>query len=350
MATGEIEIINDEDWFAVVLTADKTYRIDLEGAPTGAGTLLYPKFRGLYNSEGTLIPDTSGRAILDVGEGRFARLEFQAAHTGTYYIAAYGSGPDTGTYRLSVIEIAGDDHPATPATTATVAVDGSATGEIESPNDRDWFAVQLEAGRDYAIDLKGGMTGDGTLANPELVGIFDAAGNPIPGWTTDDDAGTGNNSFIWFTATKTGTHYIAAGGHDHYTGTYTLSVTSIVDTADDYPADTTTTATVRVGGSATGEIETMSDRDWFAVEFTAGRTYRVDLMAGFSRGTLHDPFLYDIRDSEGNAIGGTRDNNRGGLWNSSVVFTATETGTHYIVAGGHEISIGTYTLEVEEVM
>ena len=45
----------------------------------------------------------------------------------------------------------------------------------------------------------------------------------------------------------------------------------------DIAADTTTTAAVAVGGSATGEIETADDKDWFEVELEAGRTYQFDL-------------------------------------------------------------------------
>ena len=48
---------------------------------------------------------------------------------------------------------------------------------------------------------------------------------------------------------------------------------------DDYSSTTQTTGAVAVGGSATGEIETRSDRDWFAVTLEAGRatgsTWRV---------------------------------------------------------------------------
>ena len=47
--------------------------------------------------------------------------------------------------------------------------------------------------------------------------------------------------------------------------------------SDDYASSTSTTGSVAVGGSATGEIETSGDRDWFAVTLEAGRTYRIDL-------------------------------------------------------------------------
>ena len=40
--TGEVEIVGDQDWFAVSLTGGETYQIDLEGSPTGMGSLSDP--------------------------------------------------------------------------------------------------------------------------------------------------------------------------------------------------------------------------------------------------------------------------------------------------------------------
>ena len=48
-------------------------------------------------------------------------------------------------------------------TSGGVAVGGAAIGEIDTAGDRDWFAVELVAGRTCTIDLRGSPTGDGTL-------------------------------------------------------------------------------------------------------------------------------------------------------------------------------------------
>ena len=53
---------------------------------------------------------------------------------------------------------------------------------------------------------------------------------------------------------------------------------------DDFPATVDTTGTVEVGGSATGEVEYESDRDWFAVELEAGKTYQIDVATAISGG------------------------------------------------------------------
>ena len=341
-STGEIEAPGDRDWFAVMLEADKTYRIDLEGSPTWDGTLYDPFLRGVYDANGNLI---SGTADNNGGTGNNSRVNFTATENATHYVAAGADGNRTGTYTLSVTEIV-DDYAAGTGTSGSVTVGGSATGRIEPPNDRDWFAVALEAGREYRIDLEGSRTGAGTLYDPFLRGVYDANGNLITG-TTDNSGGTGNNSRVYFTATENATHYVAAGANGNRTGTYTLSVTENAD--DDYAAGTGTSGAVTVGGSSTGEIESPNDRDWFAADLVAGKTYRIDLEGSRTgAGTLYDPYLRGVYDANGDRISGTTDNNDGYSYNSRVYFTATENATHYVAAGANGNRTGTYTLSVTE--
>ena len=128
----------------------------------------------------------------------------------------------------SVSEPEGEDFSASKSTAGRVAVGDSVTGNIESARERDWFAVELEAGRTYRFDLMGSPTGDGTLFDPYLRGIYNENGRFIRG-TTDDDSGTGFNSRETFTASEDDTYYVAAGGHGREQGTYTLSVEEVVD-------------------------------------------------------------------------------------------------------------------------
>ena len=65
-----------------------------------------------------------------------------------------------------------DDYAADASTTGTVAVGGFATGRIEADGDQDWFAVELMAGVDYRIDIRGSHTLAGTLPDPLLVGVW----------------------------------------------------------------------------------------------------------------------------------------------------------------------------------
>ena len=322
---GEIETAGDHDWFAVDLTAGTTYQIDLKGLSTGDGTLWITYLAGVYTSAST--SSIAGTAAGGGGDGLNSRLEFTPTSNGIHYVAAGGISSDTGTYRLSVsvkeeVPIV-DDHSATRQTTGMVLVDGSVTGEIETGNDRDWFKVELDAGTRYQIDLKGSRTGDGTLEDPYLRGVYNSNGNLIGG-TTNDDGGRGYNSRLTFTPTANGTHYVAAGARGSDTGTYTLSVT---DLTDDYSATRGTTGEVDVDSSVMGEIDYRGDRDWFEVTLEEGATYEIYLEGSpTGNGTLRDPYLRGVYDRNGNRIAGTTDDDGGVDLNSEVEFTAQYSG------------------------
>ena len=390
-AAGELEAAHDRDWFAVELVAGRTYTIDLRGRPTEDGTLSDPYLRGIHDADGNLVPGTTND---DWGGTYNSRVTFTASESGTYYIAAGAFSNRQGTYEVEVMdnsppapeppatplqpttgqtvpEPAGADLAADPSTTGRVAVGETATGNIESAGDRDWFAVELVAGRTYTIDLRGRPTADGTLSDPYLRGIHDAQGNLLSGTTNDDWGGT-YNSRVTFTASESGTHYIAAGAFSSRQGTYELAVTDNSPSAPapeppaaslgetppqtgsepagaDLAAGLSTTGRVAVGETATGNIESAGDRDWFAVELVAGRAYTIDLRGRpTGDGTLSDPYLRGIHDAQGNLLSGTRNDDWGGTYNSRVTFTATETGTHYIAAGAYSSRQGTYEVEVTD--
>ena len=109
---------------------------------------------------------------------------------------------------------------------------------------------------------------------------------------------------------------------------------------DDYTADITTTGTVTVGGTATGELETSGDEDWFAVTLTAGQIVSISL-DGIS---LSDPYL-NIYDSAGNFLFSNDDGGPG--LNSFLTFEVTVGGTFYIGARAFSTQIGTYQVSVE---
>ena len=361
--TGEVDFRGDHDWFAVDLQAGRTYRLDLEGSVTEAGTLGDPHLRGIFDSDGTPLPDTTDG---DSGAGRNSRLTFTPTEGGTYYVAAGGSGNyNTGTYQLSVIDVTDgvpDDYPADDSTSARVAVGGSTEGLVEYEGDVDWFAVTLAGSTNYQIDVKGNAWwGDdgGTLGDPYLYGIHDADGNFLPG-TKVNDGGDGGNSRLWFKPDTGGTYYVAAGAHypkrggnGRDEGSYTVAVTDLTPGAG-------LVAAAAVGKPATGSIDFEYERDWFGVTLEAGTTYQFDLK-GFvpphadpkgqhHGGSLRDPWILGIYDEARNEIPGTGNNNGGYHYNSRVAFTPTEDGEYYVMAGAYgRYYSGTYTLLVDEV-
>ncbi len=48
------------------------------------------------------------------------------------------------------------------------------------------------------------------------------------------------------------------------------------DEGDDFGETVSTAGSISIGGRVVGEIESASDRDWFAVSLQAGETYQID--------------------------------------------------------------------------
>jgi len=85
----------------------------------------------------------------------------------------------------------------------------------------------------------------------------------------------------------------------------------------DIPGNSTTTATLTVGSTVTGQLEVLGDHDWYAINLTAGQSISVTLNGV----TFQDTYLY-IRDSSGNLLYSNDDISDGNL-SSQVAFSAT---------------------------
>jgi hypothetical protein len=109
----------------------------------------------------------------------------------------------------------------------SIDVGETVTGSLEEVGDSDWFAVTLEAGKEYTISMRGLDSGNALLRDPSLT-LRDANGvavevNGTP--VADEDGGIGRDARITFTATTSGTYHIVAGSDgDAYRGAYELEV------------------------------------------------------------------------------------------------------------------------------
>ena len=346
-ATGEIEFRGDHDWFEVTLQAGKVYRFDLKGEPTGDGTLPSPYIRGIYDADGDRIDGISGAYSNFGSNPRYSRMDFVAPAADTYYVSAEarfnGYWWRGGTYTLSVTEVT-DDYASGIGTTGTLAVGDSTTGAIDHMDDRDWFAVTLQAGKSYRFDLEGFKSDAGTLETPKIHGIFDSHGNEIDGARVTH-GGFQFYSQAVFTPDADDTYYVSAGKWWYLLGTYTLTVTEIVD---DYTSDTSTTGRVTVGGSTTGFADHAEDLDWFAVTLEADTTYRLNVNGDASsrgRGFLYEAQLRGVYDSNGDLIAGTESTG----FRESLDFKADAPGTYYLSAGTPTPHYGTYTVSVTKI-
>jgi serralysin len=104
------------------------------------------------------------------------------------------------------------------STTSTLSIDGSARGFINTSGDQDWYRVNLVAGQQYTFAANG--FGKGAIQDPVLR-LLDASGNLI---VSDDDGGPLAGAKLTYTATATGTYYVAAAGYSTNTGQYLLTM------------------------------------------------------------------------------------------------------------------------------
>jgi serralysin len=225
------------------------------------------------------------------------------------------------------------------SSSASIAIGSSVLVDIETPTDHDWYRVTLTAGTTYVFH-----TTSVTGTNPDpYITLRNASGAQI---AVNDDGGDGTNSLISFTATTTGTYFLDAGTYSGQgqssSGTYHLSLTAIPAAAGDIVGATAATAgALNVGGSASGNIDIVGDRDWYAVTLTAGTTY---LFRTGSTTALAAPVngapspgsvdtLLTLRDGSGASLSSSDDAGQHGY--SAIRFTATTTGTYYLDVGAY---------------
>ena len=100
-----------------------------------------------------------------------------------------------------------------------------------------------------------------------------------------------------------------------------------------------------VGDTFEGNIESSGDRDWVAIHLTAGETYDINVLGSPSgTGTLSDPVMA-VYDAAGAYLDGNDDG--GNSTESFLAFTATSTGTYYVMARGYSAATGTYEISVD---
>ena len=150
-------------------------------------------------------------------------------------------------------------------TVCSVAVGGTAKGVLSHAPlnpDEDGWAVMLEEGQTYQIDLKGVDTGDGGLPDPWVL-LFDSGDNFL---TEDAGGGVGRNARITYTVPmgRGGTFYITAASDllpegSNVAHTYTLTVVNTANTAP--MGRPTISGTAQVGKVLRAGTTTITDAD-----------------------------------------------------------------------------------------
>jgi serralysin len=128
----------------------------------------------------------------------------------------------------------------------------------------------------------------------------------------------------------------------------------VTETAD-AAASTATAYDLIVGQSGAGVLSSAADQDWFAIELVAGQTYDFRLL-GFDSNFLSDPRIR-LMNGSGVQLAENDDGFSSAVptstadphaFDSRLIFTATTTGTHYLVADNFDTQTGRYLISATE--
>ena len=280
------------------------------------------------------------------------------------------------------------EPPVEGASSISVGLIDTRDGELTSEDEgRDWFSVDLTGDENYIIELKSKMEftesdeGDhllggyfdyveNKLIDPSILEIVDEQGEQV---LSEHDGGgfMGNFARAFFVPDEDGTYYIAVGNGSQDpggTGFYTLSIR-----ADDYPDDygANPGTMLRPGESVTGVIDSdvspddpgLSEWDWATGDGVGVPTYGVESLDD------RDVFALEISESGTYEISVSDGPTGVGIWGvlnshswvhsdyprtvpAESVVCEFEPGTYYVEVGTPYLSVGntgSYTVTLDEV-
>jgi serralysin len=216
-------------------------------------------------------------------------------------------------------------------------------GIIDSAGDRDYYRISVVAGQRYTFSTSDSQfisTGD---VGDTIIRLVNSAGTQL---AINDDEGNGYlYSTLEYTATTTGFIWLDVHAYSGTaTGTYRVTgATSLLGVGDTVAGDTTTAATIAVGGSVSGTVNSLGDHDWYAVTLTAGQSYFFRTNATGAATELDTTLT--LHDSSG-AVVAFNDDGGGGTF-SLVRLNVAITGTYYVDVRGFADEVqGAFNLSV----
>ncbi len=322
---GQLAPAGDRDWYRLELTEGQSIRIGVDSAQTSDP--LADPYLVLYGPDGAEIARDD-----DGGEGLNAFLEYQATATGAHFVEVRGFSEEAeGRYTIGVIpgEIG---QSADDADYITAGPEGRQS-QLGTPEDVDWFYIELIEGRPYRIMLDG--AGDNPLTDPYLT-LYDQQGNQV---AADDDGGTGLNAYLNFSSATGGSYFLGVSSYGSASsGQYWLRVSDTEVPGNAYTDENLDSAS----DSRISRVEMPGDLDFYRVQLEAGVRYVIEVR-GHGTNALTDPFVA-IVDGAGQTIASDDDSGPG--FDARLRFTPQSTGEFFIQASGLGGSTGDYQVEI----
>lgn len=205
--------------------------------------------------------------------------------------------------------------PGDTSTTATITQGQVINGELTFAGDADWYRAELTAGLDYGFRVSGNGSGS-SLPDPDLY-LYDSVGTRIAGDTNYSNT----SASLSYSISATGSYYVGVKDSSDL-GNYVLSWIG----NDTVLRNTSTTATLAVGGTFASTIDVVGDSDWIKIELVEGLNYGFRVSGDGSGSSLPDGDIH-LRDDSGNRlVDGTNYSNS----SYSIYTAAARTGTYYL--------------------
>lgn len=217
------------------------------------------------------------------------------------------------------------------------------TGAIE---DADWIRTELVANTEYRFDLQGAASGGGSLLDPKLT-LRNAQGLVIATADTHaakTDLPASTDDAIVFQPTTSGSYYLSVSDVAGFnTGSWTLNQRSL----DNIAGNVSSTSRVEWNASAqftlNGEINTLTDRDWYRVWLDKGITYNLEAHGTSQGGTLANPQL-SLRSMSGILL--KQDDDSGSGSDAWIGYSAPDPGWYFLDVGASgNAGKGTYIIK-----
>ena len=320
---GKIGFAADADWFRVAPDADRRYRFTVRGG-AGSDELANPFLRVVDADGNDLRP-----ALSSGSTGNTAQVAYEAGDGDVVYIIVTAAdGVSTGSYTVGIElasrpEPSGMDWAASADTLGVLIVDDPTFATLDSAADVDWFVADVPSGGAFEVDVGGAIGTD-----VRLRAYRGRAPHVYVGRQNDRNGSANRDPLLRFLSQEGGKFYFVVESADtSSSGYYTIGVYSVPD--DVIPADSSTAATLAVGGNVTEQLQLNDDEDWFSVTLSANTAYTFKAEGAESgNGTLGDPYL-QLMDSDGTVVA-SNDNASGSARDAEIAYTPSIAGTYYV--------------------
>ena len=232
-----------------------------------------------------------------------------------------------------------DDHFNVFSLATTIAPGQTIAGNINYPQDEDWFQFEAEAGVLYQASVILDQLGDSQLRLVDQNGRTELRFN-------EDKSSEDFSSRLFFFVDEPGTYYLEVGAYQNNTGSYELFFAESEDDHSNLPIDATPIGSITTDiDFVSGEI-TEFDEDWFSFTARAGRYYEFETAFVAGLDALEDTLL-QLFDELGETLLASNDDHLDRML-SRLAWQAPSDGEYRIQVTGLNDQVGQYDLEYRE--